>query len=239
MRKIIIVLCLGFLVSNAEAWRENEKRAPWDVYAERTTDALDVYVTGTDVSKATVTVTVGVSLVIGVEVDGTGYTYTCDFTSPSYNTLRKVITWGASITTATISISHPSPVFAIDTTTSTQLATKSATWCLGSTNTVTLVVVNTLGFSYVIEAEQGKRQYVQGFDCNVTFGTGTTLMTIYDGIYASSDTIRKWEVETSVKGEEMPIKGVVRGTAGKPMRFDVAGSTWITAGWTNIEGYSK
>ena len=237
--KIKYLLSFFILVANSYAWRANERITPWEsIYSTRTTSALNVYV----VNETTITVstvkTNTSSMTISV-TKGDALTYTFSALYASYDTLRDLISWGDSISTVTVVISHPSPLFAVDTTTSTQLVATSTANCLGSSNEVTLAVSNTLGFSYVKAAEQGERHYTQGFDCNATFGSGTSHMYIYDGIYASSDTLKKWEIETTATGEEMPIKGIVRGTAGNAMRFDVVGSSWISAGWMNIEGYSK
>lgn len=102
--------------------------------------------------------------------------------------------------------------------------------CHSSTHTVTVGLDRVLAIIEKLDVPASKKQYfVTDCKVNVTFATGSTYLYIRDGLEDDSTLKYRQQISTSTEDKLMDASLVV-GSKDTAIRFEVLGSTWISAG---------
>jgi len=118
-------------------------------------------------------------------------------------------------------------------------ANTTATNCHSSTHTVTLGLDNVLAIIEKLDApSSGKQYFVTDCEVNVTFATGITKLYIRDGTADDSTLKYRQIIGTTIVDETMDVSLVV-GSADTALRFEIIGSSWISAGDFFYTTYQK
>ncbi len=127
----------------------------------------------------------------------------------------------------------------------TLLSPCAAQSCLAVANIKTSTGTDTYGITYILPADYlaPEQQFHLTAGCiNVTFGTGYTVtFYIYDGTTTANDILDREVYKVSgVDGHlDVAPNGECAGSENRAMRFDIACSSNISAGWLNLQLYKQ
>jgi len=115
-----------------------------------------------------------------------------------------------------------------------------------STHTLLVGFDNTLGMSYLIDAPSvsGETNYIENAAFAATFASGSTFVSVYDGIASTDSLLRYEEVGTTAIDDMLNLgSSAIFGTVDTATRFDIVGSSWITTtggvSYINIISYTE
>jgi hypothetical protein len=114
----------------------------------------------------------------------------------------------------------------------------------GSSKISTLSMDNVRGISYLIPTSRQYRGYqfhVTGLNANATYTSGSVILKAYDGDKSTDTEILRYKMNATTAETPivLPSNGDFVGSNEKAMRFDVIGSSWVTAGYIGIIGNRK
>lgn len=246
MKKIILsILIISFFAGIAHTKWNKSSLAP--ISFDRTTDALNIYITGGSTTSAATRQVHADSMTFtttgGLYPGTTQYV----FADTDKDTLDEFIVFlnAVSATTAgaeggIVAVKIQGAYGKND---SSELTVAASAGCLGSDNVSKLTFANTLGISYTIAASglSGLQLYkITGMSVNVTFASGTTYLYIYDGTDNTATRLLKYEIDTTATEtpiHAIPSDGSFIGSNNTAMTIEVVGSANITAGYFNFAGF--
>lgn len=258
MKKILrTVLVLGVLSGAAYAlsangavvrmYRGSDLFTP--VCSTRTLAMFDIYVVGgstTSVSTFQVFTDSGAWVQVGGLLPGTTYAY---FNYANQNTAGKFRDYWNSVSTNTPGFEGGGVIVlrngVYDGNIMSSMTVVGATNVHSSTHTVAFFTDAIIGVTYTIPATVNKRNYVTNCVVNVTFGSGSTFVNIYDGPKSTNTYLRREKVATSAADAKLDIGDTVDsyifGSVNTPTRIDVVNESGIviTANDFNLLGFAR
>lgn len=250
MKRLLILAASLFMAGVAFAERNSNTVQP--VVQAWSLDALEVYVIGGattsaasfDITNTSITFTTAG----GLHPGATGYV----FADTDKDTLVELVTYLNAVPVDTAGaeggIVASVKQGCYDGDASGDLATHALTSCFGSAEKHTLVLDSgkQMGISYIFPASQladrRKQFHITGINTNVTYGSGSAEIKVYDGDKTTDPVLLRYKanattVETPVLS--IPQDGTLAGSPNTALRVDVVGSAAITAGYLNIFGFKE
>ena len=249
MKKIIaLALCLmGFAVGSVFAEQNSYTLAPFNV--QWSSAALSIYIVGGATTTAA-TYRIHASSMSLTTADGL-YPGTTQFvfTDTNKDTLAELVSYINAVSTTTRGAEGGVVASVINgaydgNTTSELEIVNTAVSCFRASAAKTLYIDRNFGISYTLPVSRlyrGYQYHITGLTANSTYSSGAVYLNIYDGTSASSTKLMQYKlnattVETPII---LPCGGDLANSADTAMRFDVIGSSWVTAGYLNVIGYKK
>ncbi|MBA3052292.1 MAG: hypothetical protein FP827_04285 [Candidatus Omnitrophica bacterium] len=238
MRKYIIAIMLLGLSLPVSAWMVQDGISYSSSQSTRITRGFSLYATGgattTAISFKRFVSSMSVTQTAGISAGTTHFVYA----DSDKNTIGEFVDYLNAIPNLTVGC-EAGLVAVIDpecyegNLTSEITGNTTATTIHSATNTVTVGLDHILGMIEIIPVPKpGYTHHVVGFNTNVTFGAGATSMYIRKGALSTSDIGYQKKVTTTATKEVMEVPLVV-GEVDTAIRFEVIGSSWISAGYFN------
>lgn len=245
-RLIVTLLAICSLAIVTQARENNETLTP-TVYS-LDSDALTLYVVGGATTSAASCQVFADSMSV-TTADGLypGTTWFV-FADSNKDTISEFITYlnAISVTTpgAEGGIVATLPSGAYENNVTEELTVAASQSIKGASAAKTLAADRFLGLSYTLPASgTGWRQqyHITGLSANATYTSGSVTLNIYNGTETSNTNLLRYKLNATTT--ETPItfltSGNLAGSNDTAMRFDVVGSSWISAGYINIIGHKK
>lgn len=252
MKKILGFLVLFGVVSNVSAFSfkdaieksylGKDKIAP--VCSTRTLAMFDIYVVGGSTT-ATATCTVWASSMVFVTTDGLlpGTTYVM-LNDADKDTIGELITFLNAVSSNTIGVEGGIVVTLRDGVyggnPSSSMTVRGSIDVNTSTNTKTLYTDAIIGVTYTIPATVNKRNFLTYCNANMTFASGSTYISVFDGADNTDTTLLdKTKITTSAVNYSLPIYGegsYIMGSKNTAMHIQIVNEdgTAISANILNI-----